>query len=87
MWNDFEDTWRGPLGWDLACLDSSGGANRDEALAAYPTPPPPDELELCLRLRQVFGTVWANIVALRFPEEAPRAARYLAEWRAGLPAR
>lgn len=84
VWNDFEDTWRGPLGWDLACLDASGGANRDEALATYPTLPSRDELDLCLRLRQVFGVVWANVMTLRFPEEAPRAVRFVAEWRAGL---
>lgn len=85
VWNDFEDAWRGPLGWDLACLDATGGANRDVVLAGYPTLPPRDELDLCLRLRQVFGVVWTHVVTLRFPEEAPRAARFLAEWRAGLP--
>jgi hypothetical protein len=85
VWNDFEDTWRGPLGWDLACLAPSGGASLDEALAGYPTLPPRDELDLCLRLRQVFGTVWTSLMAQRFPEYAPRAASVITEWRAGLP--
>lgn len=85
VWNDFEDTWRGPLGWDLACLAPSGGTSLDDALAGYPTLPPRDELDLCLRLRQVFGTVWTNLMARRFPEYAPRAASVITEWRAGLP--
>lgn len=25
VWNDFEDTWRGPVGWDLACAGAATG--------------------------------------------------------------
>jgi hypothetical protein len=35
LWTDFEDSCRGPVEWDLACLALSAGADAGEALDAY----------------------------------------------------
>ncbi len=80
VWNDFEDTWRGPLGWDLACLAKTGYLDGQAALAAYPSLPPEPELETCLRLRTLFGVPWRYILDARFPGRAPDKKVYLDRW-------
>jgi Ser/Thr protein kinase RdoA (MazF antagonist) len=64
-WLDFEDTWRGPLGWDLATLAGHDGA---AALADYPGAPDPAELSPFGDLREFFGVCWGFVIAQRFPE-------------------
>jgi Ser/Thr protein kinase RdoA (MazF antagonist) len=63
VWNDFEDAWRGPLAWDLACLATTGRLDGRAAVAAYPDPPPADELAVCLELRELFGEAWRLLIA------------------------
>lgn len=55
LWNDFEDTWLGPIGWDLACLANTGYLDGHAAVAVYPTPPPDEELAVCMELRKLMG--------------------------------
>lgn len=61
VWNDFEDAWHGPLAWDLACLASTRRLDGRAAVAAYPDPPPADELAVCLELRTLFGQAWRHL--------------------------
>lgn len=82
MWNDFEDTWRGPLGWDLACLATSGRVDGAAAVAAYPGQVPAEELAACVELRTLFGVVWRFVLADRFPHRRPEAEDHLARWLA-----
>jgi hypothetical protein len=79
VWNDFEDTWRGPLAWDLACLVVTGRFDGRAAVAAYPQPPG-EEFETCVRLRRLMGVVWRFVLVSRFPEMTGEAERHLAEW-------
>ncbi|MGW4486515.1 phosphotransferase [Amycolatopsis sp. NPDC004368] len=74
-WLDFEDTWRGPLAWDLAILAKQGGPG---FLAAYPGPVP--SLEVCGRLRELFVVVWRYLLAVRFPARLGEARAVLAEY-------
>jgi hypothetical protein len=64
VWNDFEDTWRGPLGWDLACLANTRRLDGWAGVAAYPAPPPRAEIEVCVELRTLYGTWWRLIMEL-----------------------
>jgi hypothetical protein len=82
MWNDFEDTWLGPLGWDLACLATSRRVDGAAAVAAYPGSVPAEELATCVELRELLGVVWWFVLADRFPEERTRAEENLARWLA-----
>ncbi|MBB4688849.1 phosphotransferase [Amycolatopsis jiangsuensis] len=72
-WLDFEDTWRGPLEWDLAVLARQGGP---DMLAAYPGEADEAVLATCTRLRELFAVVWQLLVTKRFPrrDEEARAA-------------
>lgn len=80
VWNDFEDTWLGPLGWDLACLATTDYLDGMAALAAYPALPPDFELETCIRLRTLFGVAWRYFVDDRFPGRAPDKREHLERW-------
>lgn len=82
VWNDFEDAWSGPLGWDLACLVTTGRVDGRAAVAAYPDPPPDEELAACVRLRVLFGVVWPFVVATRFPARRAGAEAGLTAWLA-----
>jgi len=63
VWNDFEDAWHGPLAWDLACLASTKRLDGAAAVAAYPDPPPAEEIAVCLELRRLFGEAWRLLIA------------------------
>ncbi|RSD13707.1 phosphotransferase family protein [Amycolatopsis eburnea] len=76
-WLDFEDTWHGPLAWDLAILARQGGP---EYLAAYPGSVPESELEVCTRLRELFAVAWRYVIAKRFPHRLPEARTALAAY-------
>lgn len=68
MWLDFEDSWRGPVAWDLACLVLS---DSPRALEDYPGPR--DGLAEYIRLRRLMGVCWMFVVAHRFPARRPEA--------------
>ncbi|GAA3888417.1 aminoglycoside phosphotransferase family protein [Saccharothrix violaceirubra] len=46
VWNDFEDAWRGPAGWDVACAHLSPALFPDEDVAFWRA------------LRDLFGRCW-----------------------------
>jgi hypothetical protein len=82
MWNDFEDAWLGPLGWDLACLATSGRVDGAAAVAAYPGEVAAEELAVCVELRTLFAVLWRFVVATRFPHRLPEAQEHLRRWLA-----
>jgi aminoglycoside phosphotransferase (APT) family kinase protein len=69
LWNDWEDTCLGPVGWDAACLlhtraDADAGATRAEAaLAASGIRPDPGELGLWADARALQLAVWRAFLA------------------------
>ncbi|AUI61291.1 phosphotransferase [Amycolatopsis sp. BJA-103] len=69
-WLDFEDTWRGPLGWDLGVLYAEAGAS---ALSAYPADVAPSSLEPFIALRRLFEVPWRFVIARRFPSRLGEA--------------
>jgi len=79
-WLDFEDTGRGPVGWDLACLARSRLVAGNAAVAAYPGFT--EDLAPYLELRTLFGLCWQLIVARRFPERLAGARAAVTEYLA-----
>jgi hypothetical protein len=82
MWNDFEDAWLGPLGWDLACLATSRLVDGPAAVAAYPGEVSREELSTCVELRTLFGVAWRFVMADRFPSHRTDAEKHLRTWLA-----
>ncbi|TDP96560.1 phosphotransferase [Labedaea rhizosphaerae] len=80
VWNDFEDAWQGPLGWDLACLRLTGRLDGEAAVRAYPGAVDAEELEVCTRFRELYAAVWVAFRAQKSPEWQPEATRRLARW-------
>ncbi|ADO71635.1 aminoglycoside phosphotransferase family protein [Stigmatella aurantiaca] len=72
LWNDFEDTCRGPIGWDLASMDSDG-----QALAAYPGAPSRESLELFRQVRRLHAITWGYALIRQFPDWGPHVAAML----------
>lgn len=66
LWNDFEDTWRGPVTWDLACLALTGRLDGMTAAGDYPLPR--GDLAFWLRLRRLHAAGWLTVLERRFPE-------------------
>ena len=60
LWNDWEDTCVGPLGWDAACLKLTrdGGERAEAALAASGIHLDPGELSLWVEARSLQVAVW-----------------------------
>lgn len=83
MWNDFEDTFLGPLGWDLACLVMTGHLDGAAALAAYPGEYSEEEVAVCVELRDLFGVAWRFVMAQHFPARLADAEKHLRRWLAG----
>ncbi|WP_211346930.1 phosphotransferase [Saccharothrix australiensis] len=54
VWNDFEDAWFGPVGWDVACAARGPLLARDAVARAYPV----EGLSYWLELRELFGRCW-----------------------------
>ncbi|MET1074811.1 MAG: phosphotransferase [Umezawaea sp.] len=63
VWNDFEDTWRGPVEWDVACLASTSRLDGAAAARAYPV----GDLAFHLRLRRLHVAGWLTVLERRFP--------------------
>lgn len=66
LWNDFEDTWRGPVTWDLACLALTGRLDGMTEAGDYPLPR--GDLAFSLRLRRLHAAGWLTVLERRFPE-------------------
>jgi Phosphotransferase enzyme family len=88
LWNDFEDTFRGPREWDLACLDAWARVFGNDpgpvaaALAGYGPPGDPEVLELMVDTRAYVGAAWTILHAPRRPDGAARVAERLGWLRA-----
>jgi hypothetical protein len=65
LWNDWEDTCLGPLGWDAACLKLTrgGGERAEAALAASGIELDPGELALWVETRSLQVAVWRAYLA------------------------
>lgn len=83
LWTDFEDAWRGPAAWDLACLVHSRRFDGAAAVAATKVATAPGELAACLTARRLQGVLWQLLRAEQVPDRQPEADRGLAEWFAG----
>ncbi len=79
-WIDFEDTWRGPIEWDLACVAESRRLDPDRVFAAYGRVPDPEVLADFRLLRRLHVTAWIVVFASRFPSGRNDAARRIAQW-------
>jgi hypothetical protein len=85
LWNDWEDSFLGPRGWDLACMQLHPrvfGRNRASATAAHIAYEPDLDdatLELLMDARHFQATVWLGVVAGRGSEHFERL---LAHYRA-----
>lgn len=79
-WIDFEDTWRGPIAWDLAVLSRTSLLPGAEAVAAYPNAPSPAELAPFVELRELQGVCWRLVLARRFPERRGIARAALGDY-------
>ncbi|MFJ5990742.1 phosphotransferase family protein [Lentzea sp. NPDC092896] len=63
VWNDFEDTWRGPIGWDLACLAGARGKEAAQrAVDVYGGGAATSDVEFQLEVRILFGTLWGLLM-------------------------
>lgn len=65
LWNDWEDTCVGPLGWDAACLTLTrdGNERAEAALAASGIHLDPGELSLWVEARSLQLAVWRAFLA------------------------
>jgi hypothetical protein len=85
LWNDFEDTCRGPVAWDLACFCRWAPWGPEAALAAYgdgdPDLPDLEALAPWLEARELQGASWLLAMSRWFPDRRPRADELLARWR------
>jgi hypothetical protein len=77
LWNDWEDTCVGPVGWDAACLVTTSrvtgmGAERAAAaLAASGIELEPEILNLWVDARTLQAAVWGAYVERDFPDRDP----------------
>ncbi|MFI6097895.1 phosphotransferase family protein [Lentzea sp. NPDC051213] len=63
VWNDFEDCWRGPVAWDLACLAGAKGPEAAQrAVELYGGGAAPDDVEFHVETRVLFGTLWGVLI-------------------------
>ncbi|GHH47550.1 hypothetical protein GCM10017774_51950 [Lentzea cavernae] len=63
LWLDFEDAWRGPVAWDLACLAGARGSEAARrAVEVYGGGVDPADVEFWLEVRILFGTLWGLLM-------------------------
>ena len=69
LWSDWEDCFRGPVAWDLACLHASAPpfGHRDPRLiaavqAAYGAPPEPSALQTLIEARRFQAATWGVLL-------------------------
>ncbi|GLZ31109.1 hypothetical protein Lesp02_32970 [Lentzea sp. NBRC 105346] len=61
VWNDFEDTWRGPVEWDLACLRNTQRLDGAAAVAAYPGDYSAAAVEAWYEVRRLHTACWLQL--------------------------
>ena len=87
LWNDWEDTFLGPVAWDLGCLHASARAFGHDPVAVAAAQegygPGVDDatLDACVEARRFQGTVWSLLIARRHEAARERAAGFLAWYR------
>jgi hypothetical protein len=83
VWTDFEDAWRGPIGWDLACLELTSRLDGRAAVAGYPGVPDPSRRDRFLAGRLLAELVWSMVFRWRStdPEYSVDFDRYFRYWR------
>lgn len=59
-WNDFEDTWRGPVVWDVACLAATRRFKGIEGVPHYPAEV--EHLDYFLDVRRLFAGTFALLL-------------------------
>lgn len=57
VWNDFEDAWRGPVGWDVACANGM----YDEPIPYPAADVTYSDVAYWSELRALFGVCWARV--------------------------
>ncbi|OKH36122.1 antibiotic transporter [Calothrix sp. HK-06] len=72
LWNDFEDTCKGPIAWDWINL-------KEEGRAAYPQTPDPTLLELYTQVRKLHAIVWVYAMLPEFSDWVESANTLLNE--------
>jgi thiamine kinase-like enzyme len=77
LWNDFEDTCKGPIAWDLSGVIGDEG----EVAAAYPNAPDSMTLEPYRQARRLHATVWVYALLPEVPEWAELAEGMLVDLR------
>jgi aminoglycoside phosphotransferase (APT) family kinase protein len=77
VWADLEDTCRGPVGWDLACLLRTTRLDGRAALDAVPGRPPDEEIAPFSWLRALHAAAWWFVHAVRVPADLPAAGARL----------
>jgi aminoglycoside phosphotransferase (APT) family kinase protein len=88
LWNDWEDAFRGPRAWDLACLHAAARAFGQApepvatAQAGYGDDPDPDLLDLLVDARVYAGLAWTLVYAPHRADGRARVAARLAWLRA-----
>lgn len=87
LWNDWEDTFRGPRAWDLGCMHAAARAfGRDpEPVAAaqrgYGDPLDEATLGAFVDARRFQGTAFMVLMAREQPDRRARSERLLAYYR------
>ncbi|KAF3890077.1 MULTISPECIES: phosphotransferase [Nostocales] len=75
LWNDFEDTCKGSIAWDLINLN-------DEGISAYPNAPDLGKLEPYHKMRQLHAVVWVYALLPELPDWVEPAKAILNNLRA-----
>ena len=78
VWADLEDTCRGPVGWDLACLRRTSRLDGRAAVDAMPGAPADEEFAPFGWLRALHAASWWFVHAVRVPEDLGTARERLA---------
>ncbi len=78
-WTDFEESMRGPIGWDLACLEGTTRIDGRAALRAYGMSE--EDVEPFRRLRRLQAISWFLLLAGSFPAHGERARTLLDQLR------
>ncbi|HEY9658625.1 MAG TPA: aminoglycoside phosphotransferase family protein [Allocoleopsis sp.] len=79
LWTDWEDTFIGPIEWDLACLVAAPYVfgtdieKAEAALAGYGCRIDPEILESCIVARVFVGIIWSTIFQKQRPDPERQA--------------